>query len=106
MSALRQLELIKKLQTEWSDNSVSCTVYYRPEELDGIIEYLKSNYTNNHKSLSFLLHSEHGFVQAPMEEITEATYEALLAKVRLITSIDDADFDSQDECASGACPVR
>ena len=33
MSALKQLELVKKLQTVWSDNAVSVTVYYKKEEL-------------------------------------------------------------------------
>ena len=28
MSAIEQLELVKKLQAEWSDNAVSVTVYY------------------------------------------------------------------------------
>jgi hypothetical protein len=65
MTAISQLETVKWLQEVWSDNSVSCTVYYRKEELPEIKKYLAKNYKNNHKSLSFLLHSEHGFKQAP-----------------------------------------
>ena len=38
-----QLEMIKKLQTDWSDNSVSCTVYYKKEDLDDIKKYLNSS---------------------------------------------------------------
>ncbi len=56
MTALQQLETVKWLQETWSDNSVSCTVYYRKEELPEIRKYLKKHYKNNHKSLSFLLH--------------------------------------------------
>ena len=33
VDAVTQLELVKRLQTVWSDNSVSVTVYYKPEEL-------------------------------------------------------------------------
>jgi len=88
------------------DNSVSCTVYYRKEELPEIKKYLAKNYKNNHKSLSFLLHNEHGFHQAPLEEITKEQYDELVAKTRLITKIDEATFDGGDECASGACPVK
>ncbi len=40
MSAIDQLEVIKRLQAEWSDNSVSVTIYYRKEELDQIKEWL------------------------------------------------------------------
>jgi ribonucleotide reductase alpha subunit len=106
MTAISQLETVKWLQEVWSDNSVSCTVYYRKEELPEIKKYLAKNYKNNHKSLSFLLHSEHGFKQAPYEEITKEAYDELVSKTRLITKIDEASFDGGDECASGACPVK
>jgi ribonucleoside-triphosphate reductase len=106
MTAIQQLETVKWLQETWSDNSVSCTVYYRKEELPEIRKYLKKYYKNNHKSLSFLLHSEHGFHQAPLEEITEEQYNALVASTKLITSIDEANIGLDDDCATGACPVR
>ena len=106
MTAIDQLEVVKWLQANWSDNSVSCTVYYRKEELPEIQRYLAKNYKNNHKSLSFLLHNEHGFHQAPLEEITKEQYDALVASTRLITHVDEASFDGGDECASGACPVK
>jgi len=106
MTAIDQLELVKWLQANWSDNSVSCTVYYRKEELPEIQKYLAKNYKNNHKSLSFLLHNEHGFHQAPLEEITKEQYDALVASTQLITHVDEASFDGGDECASGACPVK
>jgi len=106
MTAIDQLEVVKWLQANWSDNSVSCTVYYRKEELPEIQKYLAKNYKNNHKSLSFLLHNEHGFHQAPLEEITKEAYDALVASTQLITHVDEALFDGGDECASGACPVK
>ena len=106
MTAISQLETVKWLQEVWSDNSVSCTVYYRKEELPEIKKYLAKNYKNNHKSLSFLLHSDHGFKQAPYEEITKEAYDELVAKTKLITKIDEANFDGGDECATGACPVK
>lgn len=106
MSAIDQLDKVKWLQKVWSDNSVSCTVYYRKEEIPAIKEYLKKNYKKFHKSLSFLLHSEHGFDQAPFEEITKEDYDKMVANTRVITSVGSLDFDSQDECASGACPVK
>lgn len=106
VSAVDQLEIIKRLQTEWSDNAVSCTVYYRDEELPEIKQYLKKNFNKNFKSLSFLRHSGHGFDQAPYEEITEEQFLERIAASRLITSIDSADFEGNEECAGGACPVK
>ena len=106
VSAIDQLNFVRELQTNWSDNSVSCTVYYRKEELPEIKAYLKKHYKNGHKTLSFLLHSEHGFKQAPLEEITEEQYLEMVAKVRPITSISNGEIGLDDECASGACPIR
>lgn len=108
MSAIDQLEVVKRLQSEWSDNAVSCTVYYRKEELPAIRQYLADNYNHTFKSLSFLLHNDHGFIQAPLEEISEERYNELVSKTRIITSVDSEDysFTSSDECASGACPIR
>ena len=106
MTALDQLHQVRKMQELWSDNSVSCTVYYKPEELSVIKEYLAKNYKNNHKSLSFLLHADHGFAQAPYEEISKERYEELSAQVESIDSLEEAEYESQDECESGACPVK
>ena len=107
MSAVDQLNVIKRLQAEWSDNSVSVTIYYRKEELDEIKKWLGENYMNV-KSVSFLLHNEHGFDQAPLEEITKEQYEEMKAKVVPITSLSSLNMDDIDiaECDSGACPIR
>lgn len=106
VTAIQQLETVKWLQEVWSDNSVSCTVYYRMEELPEIKKYLKKNYKNNHKSLSFLLHNEHGFKQAPLEEITEQQYNELVANTQTINSVAEASIGLDDDCATGACPIR
>ena len=107
MTAIQQLETVKWVQENWSDNSVSCTVYYRKEELPEIKEYLAKNYKKCHKSLSFLLHSDHGFAQAPLEEITEEQYNEMVASTKLITKVDEViDFEGDMECAGGVCPVK
>lgn len=107
VTAIDQLEAVKRLQTEWSDNAVSCTVYYKPEELPAIREYLKDNYNKNFKTVSFLLHSEHGFVQAPLEAINKEQYEEMKAATMPITSFDAVlALDESAECAGGACPIR
>jgi ribonucleoside-diphosphate reductase alpha chain/ribonucleoside-triphosphate reductase len=108
MTALDQLEVIKRLQTEWSDNAVSVTIYYRKEELEAIRQWLAENYINV-KSVSFLLHNEHGFDQAPLEEITEEKFAELSAGVKIISSFDSTiNLDDMDisDCDGGACPVR
>lgn len=108
LSAVGQLEVVKRLQTEWSDNSVSVTVYYRPEELSQIREWLGENYNEGLKTVSFLLRTDHGFDQAPYEEITEEEYNALKAVTTPITSVEvnEGEVTIGDECASGVCPIK
>ena len=107
MTAVDQLEVIKRLQAEWSDNSVSVTIYYRKSELDEIKAWLAENYVNV-KSVSFLLHNEHGFDQAPMEEITHEKWLEMSKSVTPITSLEHLNMDDIEiaDCETGACPVR
>lgn len=107
LSAVAQLELVKKLQTLWADNSVSVTVYYKKEELIEIRNWLMTNYKNSLKTVSFLLHSEHGFHQAPYEEITEETYLKTAISLNFDNvSVDEGSMIESLECSSGVCPIR
>ena len=106
ITAVDQLEYVKELQTNWSDNSVSCTVYYKKEELPAVKEWLRKNYASSVKSVSFLLHSDHGFDQAPLEEITKEQYEEMVSGL-LPMNTDQVrhELDTDLECGSGGCPV-
>jgi ribonucleoside-triphosphate reductase len=108
MDVIKQLDMVKKLQTVWSDNAVSVTAYYKPEELNDLKTWLKENYEHNIKSVSFLLFKNHGFKQAPYQEIDEAAYLAASSKVKPLTNISTTSTDMLDmaECAGGACPIR
>jgi hypothetical protein len=108
MNALQQLELVKKLQTVWSDNAVSVTIYYKKEELPQIKAWMKANYKEGVKSVSFLLHSDHGFKQAPFEEITKERYDEIKKNIKELGVVKESMGESvlDVECASGACPVR
>jgi ribonucleoside-triphosphate reductase len=105
LSAVEHLQLISRLQTIWADNAVSATVYYRPEELPYIQAWLAEHYEHEIKSVSFLLANNHGFEQAPYEEITEEEYHRLAESVEPLVSIEAGDM-LEDDCATGACPIR
>ena len=107
MSAVDQLEVVKRLQAEWSDNSVSVTIYYRKNELDSIKAWLRDNYVNV-KSVSFLLHNDHGFDQAPLEQIDKKAYNSMKKRSTPISSLKQIKMEDIeiDDCATGACPVR
>jgi ribonucleoside-triphosphate reductase len=108
MKAVDQLDLVKRIQKEWSDNAVSCTVYYKKEELGEIKEWLRKNYKNNIKSVSFLLHQDHGFAQAPYEEIDKKQYDALTANIKKVFSVKVGNGQTLEglECEGGACPIK
>jgi ribonucleotide reductase alpha subunit len=107
LTAVQQMEYVKRLQSEWSDNAVSCTVYYKPEELPEIKKWLKKNYNKGVKTMSFLLHKDHGFEQAPYEEITKEQFEKYNSSVKPITNgeVSDDQLESM-ECSSGVCPIK
>lgn len=108
-SAISQLENQKFLQTHWADNAVSMTCYYRPEELPSIKTWLREHYNESIKTASFGLHSEHGFQQAPYQEITRNQFLESSSKVKIIDHITDAVertlLESQ-ECSGATCPIR
>lgn len=107
-TAIKQMELVKKLQTCWADQAVSVTTYYKLEELEGVKEWLAKNYNNSVKSISFLLHTNHGFKQPVLEEITKEVYEKQLASLKSISFKTDSSTEIIDieSCETGACPIR
>lgn len=63
MTAIDQLEVVRRLQADWSDNAVSVTVTYEKRELPAIKAWLQRHWRKGVKSLSFLLKQDHGFRQ-------------------------------------------
>jgi ribonucleoside-triphosphate reductase (thioredoxin) len=108
LDVLEQLDLVREMQTKWSDNAVSVTAYYSLEDIPRIQEYLKKHYKDSIKSVSFLLHTGHGFEQAPYEPISEEQYQYLAAKVKPILEIDinEDDLDDLGACGLGGCPIK
>lgn len=103
----QQADIIRRVQREWSDNSVSCTITYKKEDLPEIKQYLKDHFRNEMKTVSFLLYNDHGFVQAPYENITKERYLEMKSKTKPITSLElnENDFELKD-CEGGACPIK
>lgn len=102
-----QLDMVRRMQKEWSDNSVSCTVYYKKEELPEIKAYLEDHFADEMKTVSFLLNQGHGFKQAPYETISKEQYEKEIVNIKPITSISiSEDTFDLEECNTGACPIK
>lgn len=76
VSAWEQFSLLAMLQREWSDNLVSCTVYYNPETEGDQIDNMLTSFAPVIKSVSVLPHTEVGtYPQMPYEGIDKQEYE-------------------------------
>jgi ribonucleoside-diphosphate reductase alpha chain len=121
-SALSLLRRIKKITTEWvnpghvkgqNTHNVSATISVRPSEWDDVGEWMWDN-RHVYNGLSVLPYSdsEHTYVQAPFEECSKETYEALysslvaldLAEIR--EESDDTDLQGELACAGGMCEIK
>lgn len=104
------------LQEYWSDNAVSCTVTFQPEEGPQISKLL-SQYRTTIKSTSLLPYSGADFKQAPKEPITKAEFEtksaqitqdvqAIFARQNGEQEQEEFEIVGQEDCEGGACPVK
>lgn len=104
VSIWEQANLAVFLQKFWSDNQVSCTITFRPEEknqINTILDYMKYDL----KSISFLPALETGaYAQMPYEAITEELYRTLESKIDTIEWIPGGEdavaekFCNNDQC--------
>ncbi|PMD73300.1 ribonucleoside-triphosphate reductase, adenosylcobalamin-dependent [Companilactobacillus nuruki] len=104
------------LQTYWSDNAVSCTITFQPDEADQIAP-LMYQYRHVTKSTSLLPYSGADFKQAPKEPIDKKVYQkresevnenvaAVFAQQNDNHDKKDIELVDQSDCAGGACPIR
>jgi ribonucleoside-triphosphate reductase (thioredoxin) len=126
VSVWEQALLLTALQREWSDNSVSCTLYFNPKTEGDDLEHVLASIAPMVKSVSALPHyrkieEENGlsadespregatkpYMLMPYEESSREEYGARLAAIK---PIDWSKFrgDGEDEkyCGSDSCVVR
>jgi len=105
VSLREKVDLAAQMQRFWSDNQVSCTAEFDPEEEGDTIPRLLAAYEDRLKGISFLPMEEHGYEQAPYEEISEEEYYEKKAKLEDITGI-QLEHDKEDKfCDSESCEV-
>ena len=104
ISLWEQLILIKELQHYWADNSVSCTVTFKPEEakdLKSAIEYM-SPYV---KTLSFLPLENHNYQQAPYQTCTKEEYDTYVASLNNVIIKSLVESKGERYCTNDTCSV-
>lgn len=105
VSMLEQLALAAVMQEYWSDNSVSVTVTFKPEEA-ALIPTALALYEDKLKSVSFLPLSDHSYAQAPYIEITKEEYFAMKKKLRPLGSLSGNTRDTSEKfCTGDTCEL-
>jgi len=105
VSIWEQLENAAQIQEYWADNQVSVTVSFKPEEAEQI-KYALEMYESRLKSVSFLPHKEHGYVQAPYIPITKEEYEKMNKEISDVRVKDNVHDQVEKFCDGDTCLVE
>lgn len=101
VSAWEQFSFLAMLQREWSDNMVSCTIYFEPKTEGKQIEHMLAQFAPIIKSVSMLPHSDSGaYKQMPYEGISKEEYEK---RLKDLPKIDWKLFGGSDGMQSRFC---
>jgi ribonucleoside-triphosphate reductase len=118
-SALELLERVSDVWKRWvktghrkgsNVNNVSTTVTVKPHEWNEVGEWMWQH-QKEFTALSVLPHSDHSYVQAPFQDISEEGYEQLIQSLHTVdlTEVveldDNTELNDQVACAGGACLV-
>jgi ribonucleoside-triphosphate reductase len=119
-SALDLLGRTSKVWKEWvkaghrkgeNKNNVSVTVTIKPDEWVGVGEWMWDN-RENFTALSVLPYSDHSYMQAPFEDITEEQYKEMVGHLhkidltKVVEVEDNTDLAGEVACGGGGCEVQ
>ena len=111
-TAINQLDWYRSLVENWCEMNMSCTIYIKEEELLDVCSYVY-NHFQSINGVSFFPYSNVKYDQPPYEEIDEATYNDLVAKMPEIDFTKLSDFETKDEteaprnlsCVGNSCEL-
>ncbi len=119
-SALQLLKRVKKVTDEWvrpgfrkgqNTHNISATVSIKDAEWVDVGEWMWDN-RNSYNGLSVLPHDGGTYTQAPFEDCSKETYEAMMSSLKNIdlTKVteteDNTDLKGEVACAGGTCEVK
>lgn len=104
VSIWEQYLCARNLQHYYADNQVSCTIKFKPSEVDQVLPVILDA-ENNLKSISFLPSTDHNYEHAPWQPITKEQYEAAIASIRPVRFTDGAHEVTDSFCDGAACEV-
>lgn len=105
VSIEEQLANAADYQNYWSDNSVSITVTFKPEEAHKIASLL-TIYEDKLKTVSFLPEVNHGYECLPYEAISKEEYERRFSMIARVQAYDDLEEGSGSSyCDADGCVI-
>lgn len=119
--AIDQLNRYKMMQDHYVDHNCSITIYYSPDEVPGMIDWLEENW-DSYVGVSFLYRPDPvamvrdpkavakqlSYPYLPQTPVTEEEFRAYADSLKPVdfTGTDLDEMLEMDDCASGACPIR
>lgn len=112
VGALEQLEHWNLVNTSWCEHKPSITIYYKDSEFLELGQHV-FNAFDQISGISFLPYSDHKYLQAPYEEITQEQYEKLISEMPVVDweafktyEIEDNVTGTRDlACSAGVCEI-
>ena len=121
-TAISQLDRYKLLQENYVDHNCSITIYYSPEEVPAMVDWLLENW-DSYVGVSFLYRPDPvamgedpdmvakklGYSYLPQTPVTKAAYDEYVSEITPVdfsgTDVEEA-IDAEFDCTGGACPIR
>jgi ribonucleoside-triphosphate reductase len=113
-SAVSQLDRYLKIQNNYCDHNVSNTISYDKKEVPSIIDWLLSNW-DSYIAVSFLFRTDPtknardlGYAYLPQEVVTKDEYDRYVNHLLPVNfdQVHTYDEIEEDECLTGACPIK
>lgn len=120
-TAVTQLERYKLLQENYVDHNCSITIYYSPDEVTEIVDWLAENW-DSYVGVSFLYRPDPvamvrdpagvakklGYSYLPQTPVTEEAYRSYASQLVPVdfTGTDNEEMLDMADCEGGACPIR
>lgn len=113
VSAIKQLENYKMFMEHYVEHNASITVTVKEDEWDAVEQWLWDNW-DIVVGITFISLDNNVYPLAPYEQITKEKYEEMKLNMKpfdetLLLKYEKVEEEheiSDDECATGACPIR
>ena len=112
VDAISQLKQWLKIKHNYTEHTVSATIYVKPDEWLEVGNFVYENF-DDLVWVSFLPKDDHIYQLAPYEEIDEKTYDEMLANFPIIDYSELSKYETEDNttgaqtvaCSGDSCEI-